>query len=304
MTLVSPFLLPAGGNPCAADGLKHLISHSNNNKSETLLAPTVPQFIRHSITMRPIVEVCIDSVESAKAAILGKADRLEVASALSLGGLTPSHGLLQAIRDMKPDMPIFAMIRPRSGDFCYTESEIQAMVTEIKLIKRDSLADGFVFGALTTKGPHVDVAKCQILMEECSPLPATFHRAFDLTENPLEAMEDIIRLGFRRILTSGQEPNAESGMEMIKVLVEKAANRIIILAGSGVNRMNVSKILDMTHVREIHTSASMIIVSKMESQKETVSMGKAGTRSDHEWNQTSSELVQCFHDIMLGHTDG
>lgn len=255
--------------------------------------------------MKVLLEVCVDSIESAKAAIEGGADRLEVCSALPLGGLTPSHGLVQSIRSFLKssdrNIPLFVMIRPRSGDFCYSPQEVDQMVVEIESFKNwtrcpctgsngitsssgdghndgstsgndcDHLVDGFVTGALRPNAT-IDIDACQRLVQSTGSFPVTFHRAFDLVENALAALEEIIRIGFKRVLTSGHEPNAESGIDLIKLLVDKASRRITIVAGSGIGKSNVAAILNHTNVDEFHSSASTIVRSKMDLSKNTVTM--------------------------------
>lgn len=239
--------------------------------------------------MRPLLEVCVDSVRSARSAIDGGADRLEVCTCLPAGGLTPSIGLLKGIRDLDPEIPIMCMIRPRPGDFVYCELDVQQMLLEIQSIKRDGLADGFVIGVLTSDGA-VDETACSKLIQACDPLPVTFHRAFDLTADAVESMEKIIELGFSRILTSGQSKSAKAGIEVIKILLQKAESRITIMAGCGINDKNLETILRETKVREIHASASKVVKSKMDVMHETVSMGKA-IEDDFQWVECDQKIV-------------
>ncbi|XP_014469590.1 PREDICTED: copper homeostasis protein cutC homolog [Dinoponera quadriceps] len=197
------------------------------------------------------MEICVDSLESARAAILGGAMRLEVCSALSEGGLTPSPGLVGQIRNFGR-VPIRAMIRVRKGNFVYSREEVEAMLHDIRILK-DHHVDGFVFGALTSDS-HVDQDVCWQVVSAARPLPVTFHRAFDETTDPLRSMETIIGLGFDRILTSGQKDTALEGLEILKHLVERAAGRIIIMPGAGIRWENISRI-KQCGAREFHASA-------------------------------------------------
>lgn len=246
--------------------------------------------------MRPLLEVCIDSISSAKAAIEGGADRLEVCSSLGSGGLTPSNGLLRSIRQLNPNIQLFAMIRPRPGDFCFTEAEVDQMLVEIEEIKSANLADGFVTGALCPDG-SVNVDTCNKLLESAGSYPVTFHRAFDLTTDAVGALETIIQLGFSRILTSGQCKNAKTGLDVIKMLVQRANERIIIVAGCGINDKNVESILREVKVKEIHSSASKQVKSKMEMTHETVTLGRC-VGDDYIWNECDEKVVISMVSIM------
>lgn len=242
------------------------------------------------------MEVCVDSVRSAKSAIEGGADRLEVCSCLAAGGLTPSLGLLKVIRSINPDIPLMVMIRPRPGDFIYSDLDILQMKEEIDCIRAEGLADGFVTGALTKDG-CVDEANCLILMKACGSLPVTFHRAFDLTTDAVQSLETIFELGFSRILTSGQSKNAKTGIEILKVLVQRAQDRIIIMAGCGINDKNVETILRETKVKEIHSSASKQVQSVMEVAHETVSLGKS-SGDDFAWKECDDKVVMAMISII------
>ena len=246
--------------------------------------------------MRPLLEVCVDSIRSAKAAIEGGADRLEVCTCLAAGGLTPSLGLLRLIRATNTSVPLFVMIRPRPGDFIYSDLDVEQMLTEIESIRVEGLADGFVTGALTPDG-NVDEDTCNKIIEACGDSPVTFHRAFDLTSDAVQSLEKIIDLGFSRILTSGQSKSAKYGIEIIKVLVQRAQDRIIIMAGRGINDKNVETILRETKVREIHSSASKQVRSRMEVVHETVSLGKS-CGDDFTWNECDDKVVASMVSII------
>lgn len=199
-----------------------------------------------------MLEICIDSLESAKNAIEGGADRLEVCSALSVGGLTPSGGLIVEIRKLNRTIPLYAMIRIRSGNFVYSDEELKAMMYDMEILRKCKV-DGFVFGALTDKN-NIDINACEKIISAALPLPVTFHRAFDLTNDPIQSMNTIAHLGFQRILTSGQENNVLLGLEQIKELLKAAPGNLIIMPGGGITKDNIETIKN-SGAREFHASA-------------------------------------------------
>lgn len=202
------------------------------------------------------MEVCVDSIESAINAASAGAIRLELCSALSCGGLTPTIGFLNEVKSAV-DIPVFTMIRIHGcSDFVFTETEIEAMLYDAKSLKTAG-ADGFVFGALTASG-DIDVAVCEKFVQTVFPLPVTFHRAFDVSRDPFNALELIIHCGYSRILTSGQEVSAENGISLIKMLISESKGRIIIMPGSGITKDNIRKILIDTGVKEFHGSGKKL----------------------------------------------
>ena len=198
------------------------------------------------------VEVVVYNVESAFKAQEGGADRIELCDNPGEGGTTPSAGVIEVVRQ-NLSIDVFVMIRPRGGDFHYSNYEFHTMKRDIALCQKLS-ADGVVFGILKPDGT-IDKKRCQELISRARPLKVTCHRAFDMTRDPFEALEDCIEAGFDRILTSGQELQALNGTGVIQDLVKKAAGRIHIMAGSGVNEESVAEIVGKTGVREIHFSA-------------------------------------------------
>lgn len=199
------------------------------------------------------VEIVVYNIESAMNAQKGGADRIELCDNPAEGGTTPSYGTIEQARQ-NLSIDVFIMIRPRGGDFAYTNYEYHAMKKDIEACKRLSV-DGVVLGLLKADGT-LDKERCRKLIEYARPLKVTCHRAFDMTRDPFEALEDCIEVGFDRILTAGQQAQALKGAALIGELVRKANGRIAIMAGSGVNEATVQDIVKASGVTEIHFSAT------------------------------------------------
>ena len=206
---------------------------------------------------RVILEVCVDTPAGLAAAIAGGADRIELCSALALQGLTPTPGLM-ATATYAP-IPIYAMIRPRQGDFVYNACDLDAALRDIDAARAAGLA-GLAIGANRPSGELDADVLAMFIAHAGSSMGVTLHRAFDLTPDPFAALETAIDLGFERILTSGCALNAMAGSSMIAALVGQAAGRIAILAGGGVNPSNVAELVARTAVREVHGSCSAPMV--------------------------------------------
>ncbi len=199
------------------------------------------------------IEIVAYNIESALRAQEGGADRIELCADPGAGGTTPSYGVVEVARQ-NVSIDLFVMIRPRGGDFSFSNYEFHAMKRDLSQFQRLS-ADGVVFGILTPGG-KIDVKRCRELIERARPMKVTCHRAFDRTRDPFEALEDCIEAGFDRILTSGHKHKAFEGIPLLRSLVEKAANRITIMPGSGINADNAGQIIRETGAREIHLSAT------------------------------------------------
>ena len=237
----------------------------------------------------------MDSVESAVNAVKGGAARLELCCALSEGGLTPTLGLLRTVKQ-EVSVPVFAMIRPRGGDFVYTEQELEVMKEDLVVLKEAGNVDGFVFGVLTPEG-EVDRQRCSQLIELARPLPVTFHRAFDMTKDPFRALETITGLKMERVLTSGQESSALEGLLLIKELIERARGRIIVMAGGGITERNLERVLKGSRCQEFHCSARTSIDSVMRYRNSSVCMGSKYGGDEYAVKITDTARVQTMVSI-------
>ena len=220
-----------------------------------------------------LLEVACFSLEGAIIAEKAGAQRIELCSSPLEGGLTPSLAMIKGVRKLV-SIPVFVMIRPREGDFLYTGREFESMLEDVAMVK-DQGMDGVVSGALLPDG-SVDAERTEKLVLAASPMQVTFHRAFDLTRDPVSALQDIIGTGAKRILTSGQKQTAMEGKEMIASLVKAAADRICIMPGSGVNPSNIEMLAAVTGASEYHASARKIVRGAMQYLNPDVSL-HAGT---------------------------
>jgi len=208
-----------------------------------------------------VIEIAVSDFATTKSAIDGGADRIELCANLNEGGTTPSYGTIRQCREEFTTL-IYPIIRPRGGDFLYTKDEFSVMVNDVKLCK-DLGCDGVVIGLLNMDGT-IDIARTSQLLELAYPLGVTFHRAFDRCKNPLEALEQVIEMGCERILTSGQQPGAPEGVEMITQLNKAADGRITIMPGSGVRKENIKMLAEKTGCTEFHSSLRSVEKSSMQ----------------------------------------
>jgi copper homeostasis protein len=239
------------------------------------------------MTNRPVVEVCVDSVESAIAAERGAADRVELCGNLLEGGVTPSAGLIAAVRQAI-SIQLQVMIRPRGGDFFYTDDEIGIMRHDIKVAKELG-ADGLVLGILDTEA-NVDAKRTGELVELARPLTVTFHRAIDMSRDLFLALQTLIDLKIDRVLTSGGEQTAIEGKQIIARLVRDAAERIAVMPGSGIQEQNVRQLIAETGAREIHVGLSAAFASPMRLRNEKVSMGTVKDREYQRFRVTEERV--------------
>ncbi|WP_294321119.1 copper homeostasis protein CutC [uncultured Sphingomonas sp.] len=225
---------------------------------------------------RTTLEICIDSVAGCDAAIAGGADRIELCGALSVGGLTPSAGLVAEVvgRARAAGVRVHAMVRPRAGDFAYDASELDAAIADARALIAAGV-DGLVFGAVrdgAIDGPATTqwMAAVRGLRGD---IDLTLHRAVDLLVDPVAAVEPAVSLGFDRILTSGGATRAVDGAGVIRAMHERAAGRIVVMPGSGVRPDNVAALLAQTGAREVHASASVAVV---QDDPRVIALGFAG----------------------------
>lgn len=232
--------------------------------------------------MNLISEVCIDSVEAVIAAQQAGAQRVELCSALLEGGLTPSFGVTARAMAVADTVKVHAMIRPRGGDFLYTDEEFAAMKEDIEAFKQIGV-DGYVFGILDAQG-NIDLPRNSELTALCRPASVTFHRAFDMACDPEVALEGVIKLGVDRLLTSGQAPTVLEGAPLIRRLIEQASDKVIVMPGGDITSYNVSRIVLETGASEIHFAAFVNQPGQMQYRNTRVFMG--GTLRPPEYDRS------------------
>lgn len=240
------------------------------------------------------LEICAASVASCMAAEEGGANRIELCDNLPEGGTTPSFGTIAVARE-KVKIDLYPIIRPRGGDFLYSGLEFDVMLHDIEQCKQLG-CNGVVIGILTADG-RVDKQRCRQLTELARPMGVTFHRAFDMTDNPFEALEDIISIGCERILTSGARNTAVEGMALLKDLVNRANDRIAIMAGSGVRAGNIAQLVKTTGITEYHTTAKGYEDSKMVYRNPDVSMGGIPGVPEYGISVTQEKEVRLIREI-------
>jgi len=243
--------------------------------------------------MQPRVEVCVESAEGALAAQKGGADRVELCANLLEGGTTPSAGAIEiARRDLTIELAV--MIRPRGGDFCYSDAEFEVMRRDVEFAK-SSRADTVVFGILLEDG-QIDKERTAVLAAAARPLKVTFHRAFDMTRDPYTALEDLIALGIDRVLTTGQQNSLLEGIDLISELVKRAGNRIVVMPGGDIGRY-IRKVLNLTGAREVHIIGQTIIESRMRFRNERCFMGGELRPPEYAYKATDADVIRAIiHD--------
>lgn len=243
-----------------------------------------------------LLEVCVDSVASAIAAKNGGAERVELCSNLIIGGTSPSEILFKQVKE-NTSLKIRTLIRPRFGDFCYDKWEFESIREEVKLFKSLG-ADGVVIGILKPDGT-LNMEQMKILMEDAGDMGVTLHRAFDVSANPFETLEQCMELGIDTILTSGQQASAWEGRKLLKELNTKSAGKITILAGAGINAEQIKKLIPETGIMAYHMSGKIVLESEMVYRKEGVPMGAAGISEFEIW-KTSEKAIKEAATLIYG----
>ena len=239
-----------------------------------------------------ILEIAANSVASALAAQEGGAGRVELCTALELGGLTPSHAQIALTRE-RLHIPLVVLIRPRAGDFRYSDLECETMQRNIETCAALG-CDGVVLGVLNADG-KVDIARCRALIGAAGKCGVTFHRAFDLSRDPAQALEDIVALGCERILTSGAQASAPEGAALIRDLVVQAAGRLAVMPGAGVTAQNIAALATTTGAHEFHASAKRQLPSGMQHWRPPLSDMECGElRSDVEQIRALAAALQAI----------
>ncbi|MFN3557585.1 MAG: copper homeostasis protein CutC [Bacteroidales bacterium] len=245
---------------------------------------------------RVITEIATFTPEAALVAARAGADRIELCSGYSEGGISPSAASIQYVR-RQIQIPIHVMIRPRIGDFIYTPAEKEIILEDIRFCKQTGV-QGIVCGALLPDGT-IDKDFTQQMVEVASPMSVTFHRAFDLCPDLPQALHTLIECGIHRVLTSGGKPNALEGMHVLEQLVQQASNRLIILPGGGIRPGNVAELIARTGVREIHLSAKTLRASKASYQPGVTLTAPPGEVSDRTWFECNpNDIVAMKEEIM------
>ncbi len=241
-----------------------------------------------------LLEICANSLSSAIAAQQGGAQRIELCENLSIGGTTPSAATIELTRQ-RLDIPVFVLIRPRGGDFCYDPMDMETMVHDIQWARKAG-ADGIVSGVLNPDAT-IDQAMTRIMIEAAKPLEFTFHRAFDWTPDPYTAMETLISLGVNRILTSGQQATALQGSECIAGLIKQAGNRIDIMPGGGINEENILEIARITKATSVHLSARKTQAGRMIPEAGVAFTGP-NNYGEKDYDHTDAKRVARFRQLL------
>lgn len=230
--------------------------------------------------MKPVLEVCVDSVDSAVSAARGGAMRLELCANLMIGGTSPDEDLFRMVRE-QVSVPIRVLLRPRGGDFLYSENEFALLCRQAERFSALG-ADGIVIGVLTPAG-ELDEARMAKLISLAGGCGITLHRAFDVCRDPFAALETAVRLGVDTILTSGQQARCTEGAPLLRELVEKAGERVQILVGAGVNAAAIRDLQPKTGANAFHLSAKRVENSRMQFRRENVPMGLPGLSEFSLW---------------------
>lgn len=249
------------------------------------------------MSTRVLIEICIGSVDDALAAVAGGADRLELNCALVLGGLTPSAGLFAEVR-RRVSTPVIAMVRPRRGGFAYTDADFEVMLNDARLLI-DAGANGLAFGLLEPGGT-IDVGRCRQVREVCGNRQAVFHRAFDVTPDPVAALETLIDLGFTRLMTSGQAESALAGAEAIADLHRRAAGRIEVLPAGGISPQTVADIVGQTGCDQVHASVQSSSTDPSVAARSRIRFCRPGPLPEDRFEHTDVKAVAALRSVLSG----
>jgi copper homeostasis protein len=241
------------------------------------------------LTMKFKLEICVDNIVSAIIAQESGADRIELCGSLPEGGTTPGLGTIRSVRE-NVSIGLHVIIRPRGGDFLYSKAEYEIMKRDIEICGENEV-NGVVLGILLPDG-NIDVERTARLIEYARPMSATFHRAYDLTDDALKSLEDVISTGAGRLLTSGQHNKAEDGLDLISKLVEISDDRIIIMPGSGINELNIRMIANITRAKEFHLTGRKKIDSGMIFRRDDVYLGGNNDQSEFVRKIADGEVIR------------
>ncbi len=236
-------------------------------------------------------EICVDSVISATVAEEANADRVELCANLLEGGTTPSFGVIKQTR-ANIGIGLQVLIRPRGGDFLYSEIEKEVIIDDIRMAKELG-ADGVVVGVLDQNG-NLDLDFLEMMMEIAWPMNVTFHRAFDMCRDAELALKQLRVMGIDHILTSGQQATAFEGIDCISKLVKQAKDKMVIMPGGGINEDCIKELVKKTHVKEIHFSGRDWVKSQMNYCREGVSMGNAACSDEFRWKEASIKRIRAM----------
>lgn len=244
--------------------------------------------------MPHLLEICCESVQSALLAQQGGAGRVELCCDLMQGGLTPSAGQIEQAK-AQLQIPVMVLIRPRKADFLYSELEFEQMLADIRHARRLG-ADGIVSGVLLANG-QIDRERLRRLVAESSPLPFTFHRAFDMCADPLAAIDELAKAGVQRILTSGQRPTAQEGLDNLRRYAEHAAGRLSIMACGELLPENLEPVLAIPGITEVHAALRRTVHSQMAHRGGT-NMGDEAVEEEFSWHEADLHLVRAMSQVI------
>jgi len=241
-----------------------------------------------------VLEICVETLDHAVAAERGGAQRIELCSDLPSGGVTPSAELMQSVR-RQVSIPIHVLVRPRAGDFFYSDREFAAMQNDIRTAQQLGM-NGVVLGVLRENG-HIDVERTTSLVALAGPLSTTFHRAFDASENFDVSLEDVIRTGASRILTSGGRQRAMESLPNLARLAQMAQDRIVLMPGGGINSENLAAVAQTTLAREFHTSVGTSQIPRNNRGNGSSGNGMLSEKESEIFQEKVAELVALLHDL-------